>query len=213
MLKGGYGVGLGLRLETDFDDYYDSLFDDSGPLVYKRMAKDSMPRGKAINYLKGYGVPTLNPMSAGQFSRTHDKLVIYTNPKLHGGLGKIIETRSQAELMYGNSLAVPFIPGISDYLKFIQIGSRRFHIIMHTCDDGIHCNPGKPSSITEINPSLNYDIAIPIFSIDYIPVNNRMVAIDFNEVQHLGSLGFNRILCPDDVVAEIEKATVAYRIH
>ena len=75
--------------------------------------------------------------------------------------------------------------------------------MMQNDEHGINLNPGRVISIDEIEPGFNYLIHHPIFSIDYIPRNEEMLAVDFNEVQHLGNLGFDKIMTPDEVAAEV----------
>lgn len=208
---GGDNAVAGVRLNSDFEDYYDKYFDSDGVITYNRYYNRSMPRGQAINMLKHFKVPVIDIMAANKFSRMYTKLVVYTDPMLHSGKGKVILPRSEASLMHGNCLASPFVDGTDGiYLKYLQIGVRRFQLTMKNPLDGLKCMPGNIIGIKELKPEFNFIIGLPIFSIDYISVNNTMVAIDFNEVQSLYSLGFERIMTGSDIVKEVEKSLVSY---
>lgn len=204
-------MGIGIRLESDFADYYDSCFESSGLLTYKRFMKDSLPRGEALSLISKFKVPVIEISSVNNFGRFYDKLVVYTDPKLHDGQGKVILSRSEASLMHGNCLASPFISGTNGvYLKYLQIGTRRFQLTMQNPFDGKKCTMGDIINIQELKPELNFIIGLPIFSIDYIANNNLMMAIDFNEVQSLDKLRFQRFMSASDIVKEVEKALISY---
>ena len=196
-----------IKLVSDFVDYYDLAFNSAGSTEYKRMLSESMPKGKALNWLRLHNIPSIETKPVNAFSIYDRQLVVYTDPKLHSGKGKIICSYNEAINNYGNYLGSAFVDGTDGIsLKFLQVGSRRFRIMMKNDKDGIELNPGIVTDISELKPEFNYFIYNPVFSIDYISCNNKMLAVDFNEVQSLSELGIDKLISPEDVVAEIEKS-------
>lgn len=195
-----------IKLTSDFSDYYDSAFMVNGDMEYRRMQSECMTRGKALGWLKLHNIPTIETKPVKEFNRSTEKIVVYTNTKLHRGKGKVICSYQEAIDNYPNYLGAPYIEGTDGLcLKFLQVGSRRFRIMSKNPDYESTLNNGVITSIEELKPEFNYSISIPIFSIDYIPRNNSMVAIDFNEVQPLEYLGFSKIMTPGDIRNEVEK--------
>ena len=198
-----------ISLITDFEDYYDYLLigsNDAGNSCYRRMLSDSMSKGSAINFLKSLNVPTIELSSPIRLTSVSDRVVVYTNPKLHNGKGKVICSYQDAVNNYPGCLASPFIGEANGvYIKFLQIGARSFQLVMYNEQYNLNLNPGRIISITEMPPGYNSSISIPIFSIDYIPCGGKMLAVDFNEVQNLRAIGFDKVLRAEEVVAEINK--------
>lgn len=195
-----------IKLVSDFTDYYDSAFRPDGTLEYRRLQSECMSKGKALDWLKLHNIPTLETKPVREFSRFDSKIVVYTDTKLHMGKGKIICSYQEAIDNYPNYLGAPYIEGTDGLtLKFLQIGSRRFRIMFKNPKYDFELNSGGITSIEELRPEYNYSISIPIFSIDYIPRNNSMIAVDFNEVQPLYYLGIDKFLTPGDVRNEVEK--------
>lgn len=203
---------IGIQLVSDYTDYYDNELvcdTNSETLEYIRKESDCMPRGVALNWLRKQGIYTIDIASASQL--TSDRLVVYTNPKLHHGLGKIICTNQNASNMYSNYLASEYIEDTGGMtLKHLYIGSRRFRVMLKYKEESL--SEFNVESIVELPSELNYLIRRPIFSIDYIPKSNEIIAVDFNEVQSLSAIGFENIMTPSEVRDEVLKALVAYKI-
>ena len=49
-----------------------------------------------------------------------------------------------------------------------------------------------------------------IYSIDYIQYNNEMLATDFNEVQNLHNIGFERFMTAEQIINEIRDSILIY---
>lgn len=203
---------MGIALKSDFVDYYDSAFERANiasNMTYNRILCDSMSKGRSLRWLREHGIPTIEAKPVSSIFLNHNKLVIYTDPKKHGGEGKILCSSVEAYNMYGNYLSSGYIEGTNGMtLKLVQVGSRRFRVMLRYKEESL--SEYSIESIDELPRELNYIVGIPIFSIDYIPVNQEVIAVDFNEVQKLGNLGFNKIMPPNQVVDEVIQALVAY---
>lgn len=196
-----------IRLVTDFNDYYDELCNDAGKVPYVRKYKNCMSKAEALRYLTNFGTPVIETKPVTKFNSFDRKLVVYTDPYAHCGKGKIICSYGEAVTSYPNYLASPYIEGTEGVsLKFLQVGSRRFRIMMKNNNFDNFVKPGIVTQIDELSPAFNYAISLPIFSIDYISCGNEMIAVDFNEVQDLSRLGFEDIMKPEEVIHEIEKS-------
>lgn len=201
---------LGVKIESDFKDYYDSLSTEVNyNCVYKRY-KDSSSRGALLRWLSDRGINTVELKAAREFDNTASKLVVYTNGSLHDGLGKRVVSLDEARELYANHLAAKYYEEANgETLKVLHVGTRRFRICMKT-NEMDSLNEGSIESITEITPQLNYSIMEPIFSIDYISNGEGMVAIDFNRVQNLEKLSFQSIMSSKEVIEEVKKVLLAY---
>ena len=197
-----------IKLFSDFRDYYDDAFNPNGTVAYVRKYSECMTKSKAMSWLKIHNVPCLDIKPVAHFNPAFNKeVVVYTDPKLHGGKGKILMSCREAIETYPNYLGSSFIEGTDGVsLKFLQVGGRKFHVVMRNSNYMNCLAPGDVVSVEELRPGFNYSVSIPIFSIDYISYNGSMIAVDFNQVQSLKDLGFDKIMTPEEVVKEIEKS-------
>ena len=206
-------MARGIQIVSDFVDYYDNLSNDIDPLlVYKRNYSDSVPRGEGLKWVRDNGIKTISLGLARQFLGTHNKVVVYTDTRAHEFKGKIIVDTSIASNIYSSNLVSPYYSetmGVT--VKFLQIGTRRYRITFKNEDETI--SEGNIVRIEELTPDLNHLIRQPIFSLDYIFDGKEMICVDYNTVQNIGNLGFKDILTPEEVMCEIKKALIAYKIN
>lgn len=201
-------LGTQLSIESDFKDFYDIESSPNG-IVYRRFMKDGLSRGKALSYLRTLGIKTLDLKQVSDFSFLNDKLVVYTDPKKHGGAGKKIMSFEEARECYSNFLASAYLPesnGIT--LKYLQIGKRRYALTFKNENESLEL--GKLIDIRPYSEEYNYIIGLPVFSIDYICKDGLMIATDFNEVQNLEKIFMNHYLNSGEVKQEIINALLAY---
>ena len=196
-----------IRLESDYTDYYDSIFSDEGKSTYRRISTECMPRGRAIKYLKELGVPTIEVGQVNTFnSLQYSKLVVYTNSRQHGGKGKVVVSTDEAKRYYSNYLAAPYIENTNGAsLKYIQIGGIAIQLSLRNNGDKAEIKSGEVVESNRSDIGMNKQINIPIFSIDYIPVNGIITAIDFNSSENLSRYGIDKIVTPDEILAELSK--------
>lgn len=199
-----------INIISDFTDYYDVLKDDKSCITYKRMLSESKQRATALKELRRLSIKTLDIKSVNQFTRYDGPIVVYTNPNEHHGLGKRIMTVEEAQQSYSNCVASQYIEssGLMT-IKFLQIGKRRFSL-MYKKANTLSLDMGTLIDISESSQGYNNSIALPIYSIDYISVDNQMVATDFNEVENLGKLQIDRHLSKEDIINEIRESLLIY---
>ena len=201
---------LGIKIESDFKDYYDVASTDSNYVgVYARyMTGES--RGKSLRWLREQGIKTVELRAAREYDDTVRELVVYTNPNLHDSLGKQVVTLSEARTLYANHLASPFYAEANgETLKFLQLGTRRFRLRLKS-EKSKSLLEGTVLDMVELESVLNYSVMQPIFSIDYIFNGKEMIAVDLNRVQRLDKLGLEHMINPAGIISEIKKALIAY---
>ena len=198
-----------IKIVSDFTDYYDNLCDDTSQIVYKRNLSDCMQRGKALNFLQSKSIRTIEVKPVTAFNSWDNKLVVYKDPIAHHGEGKEIVDINFAKSMYPNCLASKYIES-DNFLtvKFLQLGKRRFTITYQS--SALSLDKGTIINISESASEYNVNIPYPIFSIDYISINNVMIATDFNEVENLQLLNFEAQVNAESVVEEIKQALLFY---
>lgn len=199
-----------LCLASDFKDFYDDLCVKNNGIVYTRKISEAGQRGKDLRFLKSLGIPALDLKQVTGFSRLDTQyVVVYTDPKKHNSLGKRIMTLDEAYSLYPSYLASKFYPeynGIT--LKYLQVGSKRFRLWYRS--DTFSLDKGTLIKAERITDGLNRSIKNPIFSVDYIQVNDILMATDYNQVENLGALGVDRWISGEEVVSEILKALNAF---
>lgn len=201
-------TNIKLKIESDFSDYYDFLSVNEGYIAkYVRKYSNSLHKNQAIAELRKLGVSTIPIGSVRQLQSLHKQLVVYTDVTKHKGEGKVIMESYEAMLSYPTCLASPYFENSGITNKFLQIGCRRFRIVL---ENSSPLKTGRILSIDEIQPSYNYLVGLPIFSIDYIDTAYGMLAVDFNTVQDLQSLNMYTILQPHEVINEVFNALVKY---
>ena len=201
---------LGLRIESDFKDFYDKASTDSNYIGTFSRYRSTESKAQALRWLEGKGTKTIKLKASRMLEGSGESLcVVYTDSKLHHGKGKIVTTLNEARDMYPNKPASKFYEEANGKtIKFLQIGSRRFRVEMQA--EGLSLNGGIVTDIKELEPELSYKILEPIFSIDYISSNREMIAIDFNRNEELERLGFEDIMSAEEVIEEIKKSLISY---
>ena len=198
-----------LKLISDYCDYYDDLCSDDSVLVYKRNLSETLTRGSALNLLRSKGIATIEVKSVSEFNRFDGNLVVYKDINGHHGNGKEVMSVDYAKQIYPTSLASKYIysePNIA--VKILQVGKRRFKLVYK--NEPFSLVNGTLESIEELQSEYSYGLPYPIFSIDYICDNNKMLATDFNQVENLHLLNVEHILDAETVVNEIGQALLAY---
>lgn len=195
-----------IKLITDFSDFYDSEL-NGGDICYRRLESKSKGKGEELEFLSSLGILTETVYLVSMIPSNIERVIVLTNDKAHKGNGKIIMSRAEAQRSYKNYICVPYIEDTNGRsVKVLQIGQRRFRIEMLNIKYEKFASHGVVTAIEEIEPYFNKDIKIPIFSIDYIPFEDKMMAVDFNRVQNLSTLGIDKILSKEEVIFEIKSA-------
>ena len=200
---------MGIMLNTDFKDFYDHGFVSKSDIVYNRKISESKDKGEAINLLREVGINTIQIKPVSKFSYNIDELVVYTNPKLHGGKGKKVMKLYDASQMYGNYLASEYIKGTEGItIKVLHIGARRYRLTFKNTSRDLKL--GELIQIEKLSSAYNYDFMLPVFSIDYISDGMNTYAVDLNEVQNLEEIGMDKYITADEVIHEIYKSLIKY---
>lgn len=200
-----------IRIESDFTDYYDHLncLDGKHIGIYSRFKSEMPNKSKGLAILKALGIQTVETGAVRTLISDSGKLVVYTNQSDHSGEGRALMRIEEAKLLYPNSLASVYFPeacGVTN--KLLQVGSRRFRVLLSDITGGIQ--KGKVVQIDEITSAYNFAVGLPIFSIDYISTNKGLLAITLNTVERLSDYGFENIMKPEEVINEIFLSLTQY---
>ena len=201
-----------LYINSDFTDYYDkaaSNVQDENSVLYNRIMQNVPGKVEELRTIGKMGNKTIQILPINRMSPTINKVIVYTDIKGHRGNGKTIMSLSEANMMYPNKLGTEYFSNYSGYtFKVLTVGKRRFKCILKNIDNLIE---SETISIEELPSGYNYQIALPIYSIDYIQDNsNQMVIADFNTIQRLDYLGLEKFMSAEEVLDEIYKALIAY---
>lgn len=218
-------MGLSVRLTSDFKDFYDEELNKlceinkhERQFLFRREKSQTQHRALDLKFLRTSGIPTidLKPVTSFQFMSPDTKILVYTQPELHNGLGKVVMDNLDAQTMYGNMPAREWIKhsetnGMT--LKCLQVGLRRFKILLWNespegCieESGKGLSDLKDKKVVSVEELPGGQIGIsasPIYSIDYLPTDAGLLATDYNSIENLGNLGFERVMTPSEICKEI----------
>lgn len=202
-----------LKINSNFTDYYDSTansynvpsFSDK---CYDRQANLYKNRAQSIKFLKAIGVNAIDIIPVSKLGIYDGDVVVYVDPTLHHGQGKIVVSSNIALRDFYNCMCTKYYPDVSSVHKVLQIGEKRYNIqfnkkTVNGLEDFSH---GEICDIRELKPAYMKNIRLPMFSIDYIDTQTDTLATDFNEVEKLHNLNFDTILKSEDVITELLKA-------
>lgn len=198
-----------LKLNTDFEDFYDAELSSLSGIEYNRFKGSTVSRGEELNWLNRIGIKTVKFGAASSFIPATKQVVVYTNPFLHDFKGKSIYNFD--EYRGSNYLIAEFLADSLGYtVKYLQVGERRFKLMLYNKDFRTKLSEGVLVSCEELPKQYNYSMGIPIYSIDYVSNGHEMLAVDFNRVQNLKKLGMENVMKASEVALEVRKALIEY---
>lgn len=199
-----------IKIESDFSDFYDFLGVSSEQLGVFNRFRSSMPdKAEGLAQLRSIGVQTIDTTAARRAVSASGKLVVYTDQSKHDGTGRVLMTMDEANMIYPNSLASEFFEEADCITnKLLQVGSRRFRIVLRGKRQSLKA--GEVVQLSEITPSFNMLLGLPIYSIDYVSTPRGLLAITLNTVERLADYGLQEVIKPEDVINEVYNALLKY---
>lgn len=195
-----------LKINSDFTDFYDKLQDRQSNYTFNRYRKESKQRALLLKRLNNLGIQTIKLRPISTFL-DNEIVVVYTNPLLHSSKGKKIMYASEAKMQYSNASAATFYDSAYT-VKVIYVGKVRFVLHFNTGSRSLQL--GDPVSIKMDMSDYNRYIGNPIYSIDYIVVDNKLIATDFNEVEKLDKYNLSQYISAEQVIEEITNSLLIY---
>lgn len=189
-----------LKINSDFNDFYDYLSTDDSVYVYDRYLKNRMTVAEGLSRLRAIGIKTVETKAAREIQSEY---II-----LHNGHNSSILRSQEALLLYPNSLATEYNIENNTIYKLIQVGARRFRVILKIKDYSL--DKYDILSIDEVNPSYNMGLQIPIYSIDYVNTDKGMLALKMNSVESLSKYKIDTVIKPDEVVESVRSSLLKY---
>ena len=199
-----------LCIKSDFTDFYDIYSVKDGQITYNRYRSESRQRWEALKYLRSLGLKTIELKPVQSYTLFDPPIVVYTNPKLHSGNGKKVLSINEALQIYPSCVASLYYKDSINTIKVIQVGKRQFRITFRREISNNTLTPGNIIDIKEIKSDYNRVIGLPIYSIDFISINNEMIATDFNEVEVLYKYEINRYINGEEIINEVLNSLIIY---
>lgn len=167
-------------LTSDFEEYYDKEILNYGGIKdveFVRMSNMNFSKKQQLELLEKIGYSIINIMPLRQMF-TDGKILVYTNPDLHNGMGKSIMSLSDALVMYRNSLCTELFDHSTTY-KILQVGFDCFSLEIENEDlkearlkSCILLGNGLPGLVNN---------KYPMYSIDFVQDNNgKLLACDLD---------------------------------
>jgi hypothetical protein len=216
----GCGKVAGMKLKTDFRDYYDHSFDGTGD-TFVRVATDAGPdKREQFRIMKdaGFKTPPHGEMDdvLGTWWQegTITTVVEYTDLLAHVGEGK--ELFSLTSLWEGcdtSRFCSAFVPGPRGVSwRRLQVGRHVFWIeYTSEMDWRSNCGEGDIELLeSKLNAGYHPHIRLPLFAIDFVHRAKDMYAIDFNIAPGIRGSGVEKVLSSWDAVEAIETAVIRF---
>lgn len=214
-----------IALYSDFRDFYDYMFSSAGNEVFHRIAHDRSMNKIVQNDIMvklGLKTPSFNRVKDQRLGSPLDNIVVYTDPDLHCGDGKILTDFNHALDAYPNHWSAPWVNTTGEYdraesHRLLQIGNRAWWLrysgvggwMSNHCGETSITVEGECEALDRENSS--HLAGWPLFAIDFvIPVNTPIdddfqyvidngFAIDFNSAPGLRGTGMNDILSAAEI--------------
>lgn len=213
-----------MQLQSDFHDYYDAAFEQTGT-EFRRMTRKGMDRRSMLDILNSRGLRTptygcvkeIVPKLLSDYDESIQlmatesiiEVIVHTDPTAHAGEGKIKLSAAEALDKYPRHLGVEYIPatmnGSGRSLRYLQVGSRRFWLEYTSISDWrSNVGEGNCRVITEEAPGYHPRFDQAMFAIDFAPAGRHLYALDYNIAPGLAPL--RDILRPSEVVELLKLA-------
>ncbi len=189
----------GVKIESDFTDYYDYLSSNkTNSRVYRRLSTDLIGKDKAIGLLKRSKLKTAYTGAVKDIAHISKQLIVYKDAKRR--VRSLMES-DEAVLVYPNYYASVFYDESDGIVcKILQIGDRRFRVITKR---DIISGMKSVVSVEEIFGIHRKSISYPIFSIDFIPTKDGLLAVGINNVEMLWGLGMDNVISAEEIIRQI----------
>ncbi len=217
-----------MQLLTDHEQWYDVLFDGTGP-VFHRMAftRGGLSKRQQFALLEtmGHRTPAHGPAAAlrarlaltsnraGTFPAAADvvRCVVYHDELAHRGEGKEVMRLGEAARHFPDKLVAVFHeppePGLS--FRFIRLGHLGFWQRQQSQSGDWRSNQRDDETVLERQTlSVPQPVARVLWAVDFIPSAEGLLAVDFNTAPDLTALGESGLLTAKEVRAELEAAAL-----
>jgi hypothetical protein len=222
-----------VQLLSDFPQFYDGIFDETGP-VFHRMAFTRGGLGKRAQFelFGSHGLPTPPFGTVSELAQNllasshslqppHDILravfcVVYLDEWAHRGEGKVLLPLSEACASHPDAFASLFVPQRAAPVAFrlIRLGRLAYWLRQTGGHVGWRSNVGETEEVLG-QPQVSGLHAIPrvLWALDFIPSTAGLLAVDFNTAPDLSTLGETGALTPEQVRRELIDASLTVPAH
>lgn len=212
---------MSLKLVSDFQDYYDHLFDLEG-FELRRVTTDGLSRSEMFRVFDGNRIHTPHHGIVKDMPVETKWMVVYTDESLHRGEGKILLPAAEAREKYPNTFCSEYLnfpnnePAMSYKDKYfgsswreLVIGNNYFFLHYINCDDW-RSNVGDDVRIElnaeHIGKRPKKDLHYPLYAIDYVfdSRESDFVAVDLNIAPGIGGSPVEDVMPGERIVATLK---------
>lgn len=197
-----------MRLRTDFGQWYDSIFDGTGPefermaftrgglpkreqfALFARLGLRSPPHGTVRDLAAGTGMPRAWGFPEAAW-RQEVEVIVYVDELQHGGNGKLklpLATALVSHPEHYASLFVPLAhPALS--LRHVRFGGLGFWLRQQGGEDWRSNRADQETVLARFRCDEPNPLPRALWAIDFLPAADGLLAIDFNTAPDLATLG------------------------
>jgi hypothetical protein len=204
----------GLKLVSDFKDFYDHAFDRSGT-EFRRVSTDGPKRRDMLELLNLSGFRTVRHGKVKDVAPKCDAVVVYFDETKHRGEGKGRFFSEDALLRFPDYYCSEFVkqPRVVSYRKLV-VGNRVFELT-YSSNDKWRSNVGEVEieisghkAISNEFTTLNY----ALYAVDYVWSGDMLAAVDLNVAPGMDGTGIERYMDAATIVRTIAAREAELRI-
>jgi len=222
-----------MRLHTDYEQWYDFIFDDQPPVFQRRAfsrgglskraqfelfrsLRLAMPPHGLVHQLPAQMEQAPADMAVPQAARDEVRCVVYLDEYGHAGEGKVLLTLADACEKFPDHFGSLFIPpfGAPVIFRLVRFGRFAFWLRQQGDPAGWQSNRRDDEQVLgKIRCADPAPIPRVLWAIDFLPSPFGLLAIDFNTAPQLATLGETHVLSPEEVRIELQHAAQSAPQH
>jgi hypothetical protein len=215
-----------MRLLTDYRQFYDVLFDETGPVFHRtaftrgglskksqlewfeRLNLKTPPHGPVTALASNLLAPNAVGLPPEQWLE-EARCVVYLDEFAHGGSGKAIMSLAAAMEKHPQAYASNYVapPGNAVSYRHARIG--RIGVWLRQVGASGEWRSNRADRETVLRRDWNPEPAVVsrvMWAIDFIPSAQGLLAIDFNTAPDLDTLGETGAVGPAEILEELGHA-------
>ena len=216
-----------MRLITDYPQYYDAIFDGTGPVFHRRafgrgglakreqfalfekLALATPPHGPVRELAARHPGPCLWGTSLGPWWAEEIQLVVYEDEYAHAGAGKRRMPLGRALAECPDAWASLYLPPARRAVGFRHVRIGRIGIWLRQEGGEGEWRSNRRDTETVLDRR-RHEEAFPVprvlWAIDFIPSPAGLLAVDFNTAPELATLGETQAVGAGEILEELEFA-------
>jgi len=204
-----------LKLNSDFEDYYDSAFAQEGNLTFPRLTSNEIPRKELYKLI---GKHKLIPPVFGKVKKFIKKIpweqavIVFSNADLHSGGEKTVMSFKEAYKEHPDKyMSIYSVTERGESFRYLQIGKEAFFLRYKSDVWDSTKNPKIEVERVEEGDEIKMKpFDYPMYAVDFVRFEDRfgkewMLAVDFNTAPILKGTGIEELIAPFEIVALLQE--------